>query len=456
MNIENTRKPFLLLAAFLLTGCVSLEAAARKNVLFIVADDLNCYLGAYGHGQAKTPDMDRLARQGTLFRAAMCQFPVCGPSRASFMTGRRPNTTGILSNGPSLFEKDLDVPTIASVFKEHGYRTARSGKIYNSVDNRRPLDWDELLDAPLSKESRQRSRGGAGEVVDGGHKHWRAEWRAPDCRDEDLPDGADTEAVVEWIGRNAETPFFLAVGFRKPHQPLVVPKRYFDVYDRDELPRAWERYRGEEIPTAARNTSGRNVEAAMTDEQRAGYTLAYHATVSYIDAQVGKLMEALEANDLADRTVVVLFGDNGFHVGEHRTWGKNTLFESSARVPLIIADPAGRKGQTCDDVVELIDLFPTLLESCGLDGVPGLEGRSLAPLLAGSAAPPRAGYTQVANGWSIRSPQWRLMSVDPKKPELLLYDLSQDPHELTNLAGKPEHAGLVQDLSEKAHVVHLP
>lgn len=445
------------LAVFLFSCSLSLSEEGRKNVLFIVADDLNCYVGAYGHEAAITPHMDRLAGRGTLFTAAVCQFPVCGPSRASFMTGKRPNTTGILSNGPSLFAKDPHVPTIASVFKECGYRTARTGKIYNSVDNSRSRDWDELLDAPLSKPSRQRSGGGNGEIIDGGHKHWRAEWRAPDCEDGDLPDGADTEAVVRWIDRNAETPFFLAIGFRKPHQPLVIPGAYFDMYDSDDLPRTWETYRDEEVPTVARNTSGRKVEAVMTDRQRAGYTLAYHAAVSYIDVQVGRLLNALEANGLADRTVVVLFGDNGFHVGEHRTWGKNTLFESSARVPLIIADPSGENGQTCDQVVELIDLFPTLLESCGLNPVPGLEGRSLVPLLHGRGAErsDRPGFTQVANGWSVRTPQWRLMNVDTRKQELLLYDMLRDPHELSNPAGDPDSAGVIRDLSEKARSVGL-
>ena len=223
----------------LLAFCAVASAAepAKKNVLFIISDDLNCYLGAYGNKHVKTPNMDRLADRGTLFTNAQCQYPVCGPSRASFMSGLRPNTTRVLGNGPSLYKNMPNVMTIGRYFRMGGYTTARIGKIFNSVDNSDKRDWDELLNPRVSAKQ---SAGGMGKVIEAGHKHWNFQWRAPDCDDEDISDGANTAAVVKWLGAKREKPFFMAVGLKKPHQPLVVPKKYYDLYDKKTLPKAWD------------------------------------------------------------------------------------------------------------------------------------------------------------------------------------------------------------------------
>jgi iduronate 2-sulfatase len=447
VNLKYSAK-YQIVAIALLTVCCRVASAepARRNVLFIVADDLNCYLGAYGNTQVKSPNIDRLAEQGTLFTQAYSQFPVCGPSRSSFMTGLRPNTTGILSNGPSLFKQHPNVKTIASEFRRQGYVTARVGKIYNTIDNSETRDWDHLLKAPVDRSLLKNAEG---EIIDAGHKHWNAEWRAPDCDDNQLPDGASAEAAAKWIGENKDKSFFLAVGFKKPHQPLIAPKKYFDLYDKNELHAAWIKYREEGIPDIARNTAGRKLEGGITEDQRLNYNRAYYATVSYIDAQVGTLMSALTANGLADNTLVVLFSDHGFHLGEHRTWGKNMLFEFSSRVPLIFAGPGTVEGQRCEQIAELVDLFPTLLEVCGLETVPELEGRSLATQLDGRGPEDLIGFTQVVNGWSVRTPQWRLINFDPENEGLLLYNVQEDPFELDNVAANPERAPLVQKLLEE-------
>jgi len=439
-------KRICLLLAIIVASCGA-EAAPRKNVLFVVSDDLNCYLGAYGDPLAKTPNMDRLAAQGTVFTQAMCQFPVCGPSRASFMTGLRPNTTGIVENGPSVFKQNPGVKSIPAIFKKQGYVTGRCGKVYNAVDNSEATDWDVIIDMP---SDRKKAKMAEGEVVDGGHVHWRSEWRMPDWPDEKLPDGANAAKVVEWLGEPKEKPFFFAVGFKKPHQPLMAPKKYFDMHDKAALAKRWTWYKNETLPDIALSLTGKKIESAITEDQRAGYTWAYYATISYVDAQLGKLLDALKQNGLADDTIVVLFGDNGFHLGEHRSWGKNMVFEPAARVPLIISAPGSRKGQRCDQVVELVDLFPTLLELCGMDSMPTLEGRSLVPALHGEYLTKAAGFTQVAYGWSVRSERWRLMSVDPKNPKLLLYDLKNDPKELVNQAENPEWAAVIKALQREA------
>lgn len=437
----------------LLAFCVMACSAqpVKKNVLFIVSDDLNCYLGAYGNKHVKTPNMDRLAERGTVFTNAQCQFPVCGPSRASFMSGLRPNTTRVLSNGPSLYKNMPDVVTIPRYFRENGYTTARIGKIFNSVDNSDKRDWEYLLNARVPSK---KSIGGKGKIIEAGHKHWNFQWQAAECEDEDISDGANTAAVVKWLGEKREKPFFMAVGLKKPHQPLVVPKKYYDLYDKKSLPKAWVLYEDENAPPESMSTASIKRNIVMTDKDRVDCTLAYYAAVSFVDAQVGKLLDALKANSLDRNTVVVLFGDNGYHVGEHMGWGKNTLYESSSRVPLIIFDPDGKKKHICNDAVELIDLFPTLIDTCGLDVLAGLEGRSLAGIVKGkTVSTPTVGYTQVGshNGWTIRTDRWRLINYNPANGKFLLFDMTDDPMELKNQATNPKRTELIKGLSKKAH-----
>ncbi|NQZ60195.1 MAG: sulfatase [Lentisphaeraceae bacterium] len=441
---------------FFLTPMLCIAATNKPNVLFIIADDLNCYLGVYGNQYVKSPNIDKLATRGTVFTKATCQFPVCGPSRSSFMSGLRPNTLGITSNGPSLYKTQPGIKSIPSVFKQHGYITARAGKIFNHHDNNEKRDWDAFLDGPLTKEGQQRSQTGQGETVDAGHIHWDSRWRAAECEDSDLSDGTNTDSVIKWMTEKKEKPFFLAMGFLKPHQPLISPKKYYDLYNKEQLHQSWKKYDKEKVPLMARNTAGTKLEAAINESQRVNYNLAYYAAVSYIDAQVGKLIQALEENDLADNTIIVLFGDNGFHLGEHKSWGKNMLFEPASRVPLIIVDPSSKTVPRYDHTVELIDLFPTLLDMCNLPPIDQLEGSSLVSSLKGvSKNKSHMGFTQVEayQGWSIRTDRWRLINADPATNSLLLYDLENDPGELQNQADNPERKALINKLSEKARAM---
>ena len=437
------------LATLLLVALNAFCEQSRPNVIFMVSDDLNCYLGAYGNKDVISPNIDKLAARGTVFTNAACQFPVCGPSRSSFMSGLRPNTTGIISNGPSLYKTQPGVKTIPSYFKNHGYVTARAGKIFNHVDNNEKTDWDFILDGGITPEARKRANTGKQTLVDAGHIHWNAMWRDPECRDEDLADGANTLSVSKWIKKKKDKPFFLAMGFLKPHRPLIVPKKYYELYDPKKLYHSWGRYVNEVIPATAKNTAGSKLEEAISEEQRMGLNHAYYATVSYVDAQVGKLMQALDDAGLKENTIVVLFGDNGTHLGEHLCWGKNMLFEASARVPLIIADPANKTVRTYDKVVELIDLFPTLIEMCELPQLDELEGKSLQAAMNGTAGSVKAvsfSQVQVRDGWSVRTDRWRLINADPAKQTLLLYDLKNDPHELNNQINNPERSALVAKL----------
>jgi len=235
-------------------------------------------------------------------------------------------------------------------------------------------------------------------------------------------------------------PFFLAVGFLKPHQPLIVPKQYYDLYPNDgkNLPQAWHPYQNTSYPQEATNTAGWKRNEMMDETQKQQFNHAYYAGVSYIDALVGKLLDTLKTLGLADNTVIVLFSDNGYHVGEQNTYGKNTLFQSSSQVPLIIYDPDQKSPVVYEGIVELIDIFPTLLEICGLNMIPDLEGRSLAPILAGEEVSEAPGFTQVANGYSVRTEKWSLIEFKSAQVEDMLFNRHEDPSETKNLSSGDE------------------
>jgi iduronate 2-sulfatase len=428
------------------------EAAtpSTRNVLFIVVDDLNNSLGCYGHSVVKSPNIDRLAARGLRFDRAYCQFPVCNPSRTSFLTGLRPDSTGVLSNTVPFRSKLPDTVTLPQLFRQHGYFTARVGKIFHSgatMDD--PEAWEvtsDLKGTPLGKK-------GHGRNLTAGQIRW-CRWLAAEGSDEDQPDGQIAAEAVRLIQQQRDKPFFLAVGFHKPHDPFVAPKRYFDLYPLERLkPPEDPADRSAELPYAIGSGWKREFDR-FTDRERREFMRAYYAGVSFMDAQVGKVMAALDSLQLWRNTIVVLLGDHGYHLGERGWWNKNTLFELSARAPLIFVTPeTSDEGSGCSRIVEFVDIYPTLADLCGLPSPANLEGTSLRPLLSDPTRPWKmTAFTQVQRGRivgrSVRTQRWRYTEWDEGREGAELYDHDSDPGEYHNLAGDAKYAQTIAEMRE--------
>jgi iduronate 2-sulfatase len=416
-------------------------AAEKPNVLFIVADDLRTDLGCYG-SVAKTPNINALATYGFRFNSAFCQQALCNPSRSSFLTGRRPDTLHLWSNGTHFREKNPDVTTLPQWFKENGYETRCVGKIFHNwhtkeKGDRRSWSADEFLHYAQHGDDTPVVKGPLPPDFAKGIGRDYGSVPMCECRDvadEAYYDGRIAAEAVKTLGALKDKPFFLAVGFWKPHAPFNAPKKYWDLYDRAKLPKLVASDRPKGAPDIAFHDSSEILgsgakqvtpTAEQIDEMRHGYL----ANISYLDGQVGKLLKALDQNNLTERTVIVFVSDHGFHLGEFGLWAKNSCYELDARVPLIIRAPgvkASEKGAGA--IVELIDLFPTLTELCGLKNPRGLEGESLVPVLDGSRPTGKgAAFTQNprptyfdrtqrgvpdAMGYSVRTPtarytEWR-------------------------------------------------
>jgi uncharacterized sulfatase len=426
------------------------------NVLFITADDLRNDLGCYGNKVVRSPHLDRLAARGLRFDRAYCQYPVCNPSRTSFLTGLRPDTTRVLDNGTH-FRKNLpDVVTLPQLFRQNGYFTASLGKIFHRgltmEDQRAEMDDPKSWDKALYFKATPLGQKGEGRNLTGGRIAW-CRWLAADGGDEDQPDGQVAREAVALLEQNRDRPFFLAVGFHKPHDPFIAPRKYFDLYPLDALvPPTDPPGRAADLPPAIGTPAWQAEFNKFTDREKREFMRAYYAGTSFTDAQVGKVLDALDRLGLAEKTVVVFLGDHGYHLGERGWWNKNTVFELSARVPLIVYDPRAKaRGQGSRALVELLDLYPTLAESCGLPAPKGLEGQSLRPLLDDPAAPgKKAAYTQVqrgkVSGRSVRTDRWRYTEWDGGEAGVELYDHEHDPGEYRNLAKEPSHAGTVTTL----------
>lgn len=452
------RARILLSALCLLTAAA--PAAAKPNVLLIMSDDLAATLGCYGHPQAKTPKLDALAARGVLFERAYCQFPHCNPSRSSMMSGLRPNTTRVTNNDDNLYENIPGVLTLPHHFRQNGYATARCGKIFHlgvptgleSMDD--PQAWD--FGTPFKSELPYPPKR-ASAVNVGTKKKQGIGWQEIECADDDLCDGFFAKTAVEWLEkRDASKPFFLAVGFHRPHLPLVAPAKYFDLYPFESitLPEA-PADDAADIPQPARNGSVPGYALTATPDQRRAAIRAYLATVSYMDAQAGRVLDSLKQLGLQDNTIVVFTGDHGWHLGEHDLWHKRSLFEESARVPFIVSAP-GRKGngQRSAALVEMLDTFPTLCDLAGIPSPPQLEGKSLRPLLDDPKATLHdAAFTQARRGanaefWgrSVRTSRWRCTEWDEGRNGIELYDHNADPREYHNLSADPAHAAVLKEL----------
>ncbi len=436
------------------------KPGAKLNVLFISVDDLNNALGCYGHPLVKSPNIDRLARRGVRFDRAYCQFPLCNPSRASIMTGRRPDTTGVQDNSV-FFRKNLpDVVTLPQAFMNQGYFTARVGKIFHyGVPNQigtsgmdDPPSWNEFVN-PQGKDFDQGSRvhNPTGERNIGG----ALTWAVADSPGEDQTDYKVASEAIRLMERHKDRPFFLAVGFYRPHVPCIAPQDYFGRYPLDEIALPKEPAdRLAKIPFAALTSQRPNY--GLDDAPCREMIRAYYASVTFVDSQVGRVLDALERLKLADNTVVVLFGDHGWLLGEHGQWQKMSLFEESARVPLVIYAPKMKgNGKACGRTVELVDLYPTLAEICGAPAQPGLEGKCLKPLLENPRAVwNKPAITQVTRrdgsrsflGRTVRTERWRYTEWDGGAKGVELYDHDRDPHESRNLGGDPSSANVVTEL----------
>jgi uncharacterized sulfatase len=451
----------------------ALLAADKPNVLLIVSDDLtNNTLGCYGSPLCQSPNLDRLAAKGVRFDRAYCQFPLCNPSRASFLTGMRPDTTKIYENATQ-FRKNLpDVQSLGQTFQKEGYVVGRVGKLYHygvpgqigtdGLDDK--ASWQFVVN-PRGRDKDDEEKDlifsinptAKGSARFGG----TLSWLAADGTDAEQTDGKTADEMIKLLEANKEKPFFLACGFFRPHTPYVAPKKYFEMYptSKIKLPEVpadhWEKH-----PTAAFGSFKKEQEK-LTDDLRRQALQAYYASTTFMDAQVGRVLEALDRLKLADTTIVAFISDHGYHLGEHRLWQKMSLFENSARVPLLIYAPGAKgNGQACGRTVELVDLHATLADLAGAKP-PKTDGASLKPLIDDPKAawdkpaitqvsrgtPTATGETTGKNAWfmgySARDERYRYTEWDSGKKGRQLYDYQTDPGELKNLADDPAHADTV-------------
>lgn len=458
------RPYFLVLCALLLApsaaavGADAAEPNGKLNVLFIAVDDMNNDLGCYGHPLVKSPQIDRLAARGVRFDRAYCQFPLCSPSRTSLMTGRRPDTTKVYDLKKHFREELPDVVTLSQLFKNNGYYAARVGKIYHygnpaqigsdGLDD--PASWHEVAN-PRGRDKDEEDK-----IINHTPKRGLGSSLSllvADGSDEEQTDGKVAAEAIRLMEQHKDRPFFIAAGFYRPHCPYVAPKKYFDLYPmaKIEMP---------DIPVGQRRMVPRPALAStqpwpwfdVTEEQSREAKQAYYAAISFVDAQIGKLLDALERLELADRTIVVFWSDHGYHLGEHGLWKKQSLFENSARAPLIIASPGQKAvGKGCKRVVEFLDIYPTVVDLAELDSPEGLEGVSLRPLLDDPETEwDRPAITQVQRpkgpGYSVRNERYRYTEWNGGELGRELYDYEKDPNEERNRADDPKYAEVVKEM----------
>lgn len=431
----------------------------RLNVLFLIADDLNTDLGTYG-STVRSPNIDRLAARGVRFDRAYNQYPLCSPSRSSLLTGRRPDATGVLSNpgknpmSPHFREKLPGAVTLPQAFRTNGWVSARIGKLYHYgvPNNIGTAGLDDYPSWDFTVNPRGRDRESHHKIFSllPGQFGATLSWLADEGPDAEQTDGIAAHEAVRLLERfkRDNQAFFLAVGFYRPHTPYVAPKSYFDLYPMKaiELPQISDDGRVRR-PAAAYQSSFKEQDV-MTDDQRRAAIQAYWASTTFMDAQVGQVLDAVDRLGLADSTIVVFTSDHGYHLGDHGLWQKRSLFERSARVPLIIAVPRAKtRGAAARGLAELVDLYPTLAELAGIKPPGPLDGVSLAPMLDNpSASIKDAAFTQTQNGYAVRTDRWRYIEWGTGQDGVQLYDMERDPGETTNLAQDARHAATVADL----------
>lgn len=421
------------------------------NVLLIMSDDLGARFGGYGFPEVKTPNLDRLAREGVLFERAYTQFPQCAQSRASFLTSRRPNDTRVFDLKTNFRVALPDVVTLPQYFRQQGYFAGRVGKIFhqgvpNDIGTSGPDDtvsWTQVVN-PRGRDKEAELAGRLVNMSPG--IPYGAAWAylEDEGPDSEQTDGITAAETVKLLETHKDGPFFIAAGFYRPHVPDVAPKAYFDLYPLDKI--RLEPTPPEQDPVRPLVTS--NIWPAnlgAPEAERRKMMQAYYASTTFMDAQVGQILDALERLGLKDNTVVVFMSDHGYQLGEHGQWQKNTLWEQSVRTPMIIRAPRTHGGgKASPRPVELLDLYPTLVDLAGLPAKPDLQGASLRPLLDAPRRDwNRPAYSQVQGGRTVRTDRWRYTEWEAGRLGVSLYDMVADPKELKNLAGDPKHAAVV-------------
>jgi iduronate 2-sulfatase len=458
----------------------------RPNVLFLISDDLNMRVGAFGDPVAKTPNLDRLAGMGVRFERAYCQFPLCNPSRASVMSGLYPTRTGVLDLHTWLL-LDEGQQTMETFFESNGYAVELFGKVHHGPNfgfgpdetppkyrpGGAPYGWSTPEDRamqeaedPLFWNKSFYSPYRAMRVPDTPTVRSYSQFGPlpPDGRGRDaiLPDTiiADNAILSMQELANGEKPFFLAVGFGKPHTPLKAPARFFDLFDPELMPLppdfATEPRGPDDTPPYELRQNGELYpRRAFTEKEAREAMQAYYACVSYMDEQLGRVLDELEKLGVAENTIIVFYSDHGFHLSEKGMWSKGTTFEASARAPMIIVDPRQKTGgQACGRIVEFLDMYPTLVDLCGLPPADWLEGVSLRPLLENPDAPwDRPAFTVQTRHWSmgrsIRTERWRYTEWDEGRGGAMLFDYEQDPNEMKNMVNSPTHEAVLTRLQKQ-------
>ena len=443
--------------AHLVIGILALATTGlsveKPNVLFLISDDLNTALSGFGHPQCKTPELDKLAERGMRFENMHCQYPVCGASRASLMSGLYPYTNGTLGNAGTLRGNMPDVVTMSQLFRKNGYRVGRVSKIYHmgippeilagTATRDDPRSWDEVVNIKAPEQN------APGEKTNWSPKNKSSQsFTGVVAEGDDLAhaDGMAASHAIDFLKRHKDKPFFLACGFVRPHVPLVAPAKYFDRYDRDAMiaPVVPENDL-EDVPEIIRNYKRNSTSYGVTPELHKGLLEAYYASISYMDAQVGRVLDALQELGLAENTIVVFTSDHGYLLGEHHKFQKQHLFEESTRVPFIVSVPWMNKqhGKATNQITELLDLYPTLADLSGLKAPKSLQGASMVPLLKNPSADEWTkglAFTISRNGGeSIRTHNWRFTHWGFGSGGMELYDLRKDPGEFINLAKNPKY-----------------
>ncbi len=467
--IKNSILKSIMVPLALATAWSPVYSQGKMNVLFISADDMNNDLGCFGSPLVKSPNIDRLASQGVAFANAYVQFPLCSPSRSSILTGLRPDSTKVFDLQYHFRQGLPDVVTLPQMFMKNGYYVARVGKVFhygnpgdigtNGLDDK--VSWMERINpAGLDKTSLEL------DVVNYTPSHKglgasMAYYSDKKGTDAEHTDGKVVDEAIKLLKKHKDKPFFIAAGFYKPHCPWITPSKYFDLYNMGQM----------KLPPINDGTRNNYPELALAStkpwpyfglntEQARECKLAYYAAISFVDAQVGRLLDAVNSLGLSDNTIIVFWSDHGYQLGEHGLWFKQSLFEEASKSPLIIAIPGAKSaGKVSHRTVEFVDIYPTLAELTGLTPPADLQGYSLSPLLQNPDAEwKHPAYTQVQRGkvpgHTIRTEQWRYTEWDFGKMGTELYDELKDPQELHNLAADKKHTKVVKKMEELLHQIH--
>lgn len=426
-----------------------LQAAQKPNILFIAIDDQNDWIGCLkGHPQIKTPNIDKVAAKGTLFANAHCQSPLCNPSRTSLMTGLRPSTTGVYGLAPwfRTVERFKDRVSLPQYLAQNGYNTYTTGKIYHGGYGRKKTDNEFSVIGPPAGVGVKPPK----KLVETPNPHPLVDWGTFPHKDEDKGDWKVASWAVDQLNKKPTEPFFLSVGFFLPHVPCYATQQWFDLYpeetlqlppflatDRDDTPRfSW--YLHWKLPEP-------RYKFLQEANQWKNLVRSYLACTSFVDSQIGRVTDALEKNNLDENTIIVIWSDHGWHLGEKLITGKNTLWERSTRVPLIFAGPGITENAICEKPAELLDIYPTLIELCDLPPRTDLEGHSLVPQLKDANTPRKwpAITSHNRNNTSVRTENYRYIHYADGSEEF--YDMKQDPAEWKNLSGDPNYAKLIEE-----------